>query len=147
MTDWADGIEIRNYGIKCVIDSRVLSELLRTIISLGMIAGALLFYSWVRSQIVYTGYESQKLFTAEESLLHIQNKLILEEETLTNPQRIDIIARQELGMIPLRPNQLILPPLQMNENGISNAMAMTGSETVGSKKTAKNKRFGSYLSN
>ena len=45
MTDWADGIEARNYGIKCVIDARVVSDLVRTIICLGMVAGALLTVS------------------------------------------------------------------------------------------------------
>jgi cell division protein FtsL len=147
MTDWADGIEIRNNGIRCVMDSRVLSELLRTIVSLVMVFGALMFYSWVRSQIIDTGYESQKLFTVEQELLQIQNKLILEEETLKNPQRIDIIARGNLGMIPLHPNQLILPPLQMEEFDIPDSLAMAESEAGGMKKSAKNKRFVSYVIN
>ena len=47
MTDWADdGIKTRNYGIKCVIDARILSELVKTILCLAMVAGALLFYLW-----------------------------------------------------------------------------------------------------
>ncbi len=128
MTDWADGIETRNYGIKSEIDASVLSELMRTIIALAMIAGALLFYSWVRSQIVNTGYEGQSLFAAEESLLRTQKKLILEEETLRNPERIDLIARNDLGMTPLRPNQFILPQFQDVERGLSNTMAMADSE-------------------
>jgi cell division protein FtsL len=132
MTDWADGIETRNYGIKSEIDGGMLSELVRTIIPLAMIAGALLFYSWVRSQIVNTGYESQNLFTAEESLLRTQKRLILEEETLRNPERIDLIARNELGMTPLHPNQFILPQLQDSSRGLSNtfAMADSGSSVV-----------------
>lgn len=147
MTDWADGIEIRNNGIKCVIDPRIMSDLLRTIISLGLIAGALLFYSWVRSQIVYTGYESQELFAAEEKLLHIQKKLILEEETLKNPKRIDIIARNDLGMTPLRPNQLILPPSQAGGSGIPDSMAMAGSEANDIPEPAESRRFGNYFIN
>ena len=147
MTDWADGIEIRNNGIRCVMDSRVLSELLRTTVSLAMVFGALMFYSWVRSQIIDAGYESQNLFNVEQELLQIQNKLILEEETLKNPQRIETIARQDLGMIPLRPNQLILPPLQMKELDIPDSLAMAESETGGMKKPAKSKRFVSYVIN
>lgn len=130
MTDWADGIEARNYGIKNGIDGSMLSELVRTIIPLAMIAGALLFYSWVRSQIVNTGYESQSLFSAEESLLRNQKRLILEEETLRNPERIDLIARNELGMTPLRPNQFILPSSQDMERSLSNTMAMVNSEAA-----------------
>jgi cell division protein FtsL len=144
MTDWADGIETRNYGIKCVIDARILSELVRTIVCLAMVAGALLFYSWVRSQIINTGYESQKLFAEEESLLRIQNKLILEEETYRSPERIDIIARTYLGMIPLNPNQLIVPPLQTLEASASDKLALAGAESAGLKKSAA-KRLGNYI--
>jgi cell division protein FtsL len=110
MTDWAEAIERRNYGIKCVVDARAMSDLIRTIICLGMVAGALLFYSWVRNQIISTGYEAQSLFETEKSLQRIQNKLIVEEETLSNPERIDMIARGHLGMAPLSPGQLILSP-------------------------------------
>jgi cell division protein FtsL len=131
MTDWADGIETRNYGIKNEIDVRMLSELMRIIVALAMIAGALLFYSWIRNQIINTGYENQNLFAAEESLLRTQKRLILEEEILSNPERIDVIARNDLGMTPLRPNQLILPQVQDAERIISNEMAMADSKAGG----------------
>jgi cell division protein FtsL len=144
MTDWADGIEMRNYGIKCVIDRRMLSELVRIITSLAMIAGALLFYSWVRSHLVNTGYESQKLYMVEESLLRAQKRLILEEETLRDPQRIDIIARNDLGMMPVRPNQLIVSQFQNTAQGASDTMAMANSEAADLKKTAGGKRFGNF---
>lgn len=135
MTDWAAGIEMRNYGIKREIDAGILSEHLKTIVMLGLVAGTLLFYSWVRSQIINTGYESQNLFTLEESLLRTQKWLILEEETLRNPERIDTIARAELSMAPLQPNQLILPPLP-NESGSNYVMAMANSEAAGLKQVA-----------
>ena len=136
MTDWADGIETRNYGIKSEIDGRMMSELLRTIIPLAMIAGALLFYSWVRSQIVSTGYESQSLFASEESLLRTHRRLILEEEMLRNPERIDVIARNDLGMTPLRPNQFILPQYQDAGRSAPNTMAMADSGAAGVKLAA-----------
>jgi len=128
MTDWADGIETRNYGIKSEIDGSMLSELIRTISPLAMIAAALLFYSWVRSQIVNTGYESQSLFAVKESLQRTQTRLILEEETLRDPGRIDLIARNDLGMVPLHPNQFILPQFQDVDRSLSNALAMAGSK-------------------
>ena len=136
MTDWADGIETRNYGIKSEIDASVLSELMHIITALVLIAGALLFYSWVRSQIVNTGYESQHLFAEEESLLRTQKTLSLEEDTLLDPDRIDTIARNELKMTPLRPNQL-LPPIQDAERSASGAMAMVDAETAASGRAAK----------
>jgi len=65
MKDWAAGIETRNYGIKSRVNTGMLFDLLRTMIVTSLIAGAFLFFSWVRSQIINTGYESQKLFTLE----------------------------------------------------------------------------------
>ena len=144
MTDWADGIEIRNYGIKREIDALMFLELMRNIISLALVAGALLFYSWVRNQIINTGYQSQNLFTEEESLLRIQKSLILEEETLRNPERIDIIARNDLGMTPLHPSQLILPQLKDVRSGITDALAMAGAEAAELKKGASGKHLGNY---
>jgi cell division protein FtsL len=134
MTDWAEGIETRNYGIKNEFDAGMLSELMRVIVALVIVAGSLLFYSWVRSQIVNTGYESQRLFTEEASLLRIKKSLILEEETLRNPERIDALARNELKMAPLRPNQL-LPQMQDVERGASNAIAMVDSEATDARKS------------
>jgi cell division protein FtsL len=136
MTDWAEGIETRNYGIKSELDAGMLSELMRIIIALVLVAGALLFYSWVRSQIVNTGYESQQLFAEEESLMRAQKSLILEEETLRSPERIDAIARNELKMTPLHPNQLILPQQDM-ERGASNVVVMADSEAATARKAAE----------
>ena len=130
MTDWADGIEARNYGIKSEIDASMFSELMRSIIPLAMIAGALLFYSWVRSEIVNLGYENQSLFAREESLLRAQKRLALEEETLCNPERIDRIARSELGMTTLRPNQFLSQQHDAQRN-LSNTLALAESESAG----------------
>jgi cell division protein FtsL len=143
MTDYAEGIETRNYGVKCVIDARVLTDLIRTIVCLAMVAGALLFCSWVRSQIISTGYESQKLFAEEQSLLRDQDNLKTEEAKLRDPERIDILARNLLGMSPLNPNQLILPPLKSVEISAEDNLALAVSESTGMKK-ATAKRPGNF---
>jgi cell division protein FtsL len=145
MTDWADSIEIRNNGIKCVIDSRVLSELMRTLVSLGLIAGAFFFYSWTRSQIVNTGYDTQTYFIEEQKLLDIQLNLIAEEETLTNPMRIDKIATRELGMTKLHPSQLILPPVRTRDAGIADSLAMAESASQNLKNSKKRESFGTLF--
>jgi cell division protein FtsL len=133
MNDWAAGIETRNYGINGRTNPGMLFDLLRTMIITSLIAGAFLFFSWVRSQIINTGYESQKLFALEESLLRTQKKLILEEATLRNPERIDALARTELNMAPLQPNQIILTSFR-NEVG-GNVMAMANSNAANAEKT------------
>ena len=124
MIDWAGGIENRNYGIKRVTDPQKLSELLWIIFSLVMVAGALLFYAWVRSQIISMGYNSQQLQAQGESLRGAQRNLILEEQILKNPERIDTIARNQLGMIRLRTNQLITPQFQDVEPIGSDTLAL-----------------------
>ncbi len=122
--DWVGGIEDRNYGIRRITDSQKLQELLCIISSLAMVAGALFFYAWIRSQIVSMGYTQQQLQAQEESLLREQRKLILEEQTLKNPERVDAIARAELGMTPLRASQLLTPQLQNVESIGPNTLAL-----------------------
>jgi cell division protein FtsL len=144
MTDWADGIETRNYGIKREFDGRMFSEFLRTFLSLALVAGALVFYSWVRNQIISTGYQGQNLFGEEELLLRAEKMLVLEEEMLRNPERIDVIARNDLGMTPLHPRQLIMTPHADVDRGLTNAMAMADSGSANLKKTASGKRLGNW---
>ena len=144
MTDWADGIETRNYGIKNELDVHMLSELMRIIVALAVVAGALLFYSWIRSQIVNTGYESQSLFAARRIAAAHAMRLVLEEEVLKNPERIDTIARNELGMAPLHPYQVILPKIQDAERGPSDEMAMTDAKAASLKRSVAAKRFVDY---
>lgn len=145
MTDWADSMEIRNNGIKCIIDSRLLAELMRTLVSVGLIAGAFFFHSWVRSRIVDAGYETLELYAVEQKLLDIRQNLIAEEETLTNPARIDKIATRDLGMTKLQPGQLILPPVQTRQGGIADSLAMAGSATPGLKNPKKRERLSSLF--
>jgi cell division protein FtsL len=133
MRDWAAGIETRNYGIKREIDASMLSELMRTIAALVLMAGALLFYSWVRSQIISTGYEIQRLSKLEEAFLRDQKYLSIDEERLSDPGRIDSLARNDLRMVKLLPSQLILSPLQNGESD-ANVLAMANSQAVSLKK-------------
>jgi cell division protein FtsL len=137
MRDWIGGIETKNYSIKSNLDTCMLSELMRAIVALVIVAGALLFYSWVRSQIVNTGYESQQLFAEKESLLRIQKQLILEEETMKSPERIDTIARNELHMTPLRPNQILLQQPYDAGRSSSTVMAMVDSGAVNSQEASQ----------
>lgn len=111
MVDWAESTEISNYGIKREVDFRNLTELLWIIVTLLVLGGVLVFHAWERSQIVNMGYEIQRLQALEESLLRSHKALILEEETLKNPQRIDELAREVLGMSPLRPQQILPQPV------------------------------------
>jgi cell division protein FtsL len=108
MTDWMHENEKRNYGIKKKTGINV-RGLFWALLVLIPITGALIFHLWVRSQITNTGYRIQELVEKEEALTREREKLIVKEGKLYNPERIDRVAREQLGMAPLRPDQ-VLPP-------------------------------------
>jgi len=107
MTDWSAGAETRNYRIPHRTDARNLADLLVSMLCVLVIAAALVGYLWAQSQIVSAGYRIQQLKETEDTLIRLRNNLVLEEETLKQPKRIDDIARNLLEMEPLQPNQLI----------------------------------------
>ncbi len=107
MVDWAQERAISNNGITPKTDSRSLRQLLWITLGPMMLAAVFVALLWERSQLVSIGYETQRLMEGEETLLRVQKSLILEEETLKDPERIDAVARGILGMAPLRPRQVL----------------------------------------
>ena len=109
MNDWSVGVESRNYRIAHRPDSRSLADLLASMLCLLVIAGALTGCVWTRYRIVKLGYELQRCTALEQTLARSESILILQEEELKSPDRIDRIARNELAMEPLSPYQRIAP--------------------------------------
>jgi cell division protein FtsL len=107
MIDWAQGIRYRNYSIRRQPDSRAQRELIWIVLSIAVVAGVLFLHSWVRNRIVYVGYMEQRLQEEEKQLLRVQKALNLEEQTLKDLARIDLIARNDLKMTPVRPSQVL----------------------------------------
>jgi cell division protein FtsL len=112
MVDLAAGTEVRNYGLKRTTDPKILQESLILILPLAVIAGALSFSIWIRSEIVYVGYQKQDLKAQEEELARNRQQLVVEEQTLTNPEWLDAVASNSLGMIVVRPDQIIPASIQ-----------------------------------
>jgi len=108
MIDWTQKSEIKNYGIRNKNGIRA-RELLIALFLLLPITGSLIFHLWVRGQITNTGYEIQKLSAHEEKLTRELEKLKVKEARLQSPERVDYIARNWLGMAPLRPDQILSP--------------------------------------
>ncbi len=109
MTDWSSGVETRNYRIPRSTDARNLVDLLASALCFLMIATSLFGFLWIRSRIVSLGYALQQVKATEESLQRVQNNLVTQEETLTRPDLIDFIARNDLAMEPLGPYQRMAP--------------------------------------
>jgi cell division protein FtsL len=69
-----------------------------------VVAGML--FSGERFKSRENGYEIERLEREKVSLIEANRKLLLEEASLVDPLRIDSIARNELGMTTLAPNQI-----------------------------------------
>ena len=124
MMDWANSIESRNYRIGRHLEWAHLIDLLTFTLSVALLAGVFGFHAWVRCKAVDLGYEEQNLAKKESSMLVEQNYLVLEEESLKNPGRIETIAQNDLGMIRLHANQLVSPIQSETEAIGSETMAM-----------------------
>ncbi len=126
MIDLAGGMEARNGCIRHRTHGRSFAEMLMATLTLLTIAGAVLFYLWVRFRVTEIGYETQELRKTEAALERTRAALVLEEETLKHPQRIEHIARNELGMFPVQPGQLLPAGVSDLEAVAPTSLAMAG---------------------
>jgi cell division protein FtsL len=75
-----------------------------------------LLYGWQQYRWIQLGYEIEGLQKQKEELLSYQNTLVVERDTVTQFERVDWIARHELGMVQAAPGQIVtltqdsLPP-------------------------------------
>ena len=107
MVDLAGTTELRNYSIKRRTDRRHLKDMLACTAPVLLLACSFGFYAWVRCSIIDLGYQEQSLSSQEKLLLRDQGHLILEEQTLKRPERIETIAQRDLGMVRMRTQQLM----------------------------------------
>jgi len=73
----------------------------------SMFLFGLFAYGWQHYQWIQYGYRIEEAQKKKEQLAEIGRQLRLERATLRNPQRIDSIARRELGMVVPAPGQLV----------------------------------------
>jgi cell division protein FtsL len=67
----------------------------------------LLFYGWQQFRWIQLGYDIERLQKKKDELLEYQQQLVLERDTLAREERIDSIARNELGMVVAAPGQIV----------------------------------------
>jgi len=67
----------------------------------------LLAYAWQHYRWIQYGYRIEEAQKKKEQLAEIGRQLRLERASLRNPQRIDAIARRDLGMVVPVPGQLV----------------------------------------
>src|SRR5437016_8175443 len=64
-------------------------------------------YGWQHYQWIQYGYRIEEAQKKKEQMAEIERQLRLERASLSNPQRIDAIARKQLGMVVPAPGQLV----------------------------------------
>jgi hypothetical protein len=111
MVDLADGVEVRNYGLKRAPDPKAVRESITLFLPLTLIACVFCFQIWIRSQTIHVGYQSQELRIQGDELLRNRQQLVVEEQMVKNPKWLDEIAGNSLGMIVIRPDQIISAPI------------------------------------
>ena len=100
---------------KRIINSNVIREadakshrdyLVVTVLGAMFLLG-LFVYAWQHYQWIQYGYRIQEAQKKKEQLAEISRQLRLERASLRSPQRIDAIARRDLGMVIPAPGQLV----------------------------------------
>src|SRR5205814_7275902 len=73
----------------------------------AMFLFGLFAYGWQHYQWIQYGYRIEEAQKKMQRLAEIGRQLRLERASLSNPQRIDSIARKQLGMVVPAPGQLV----------------------------------------
>ena len=73
----------------------------------AMFVFGLFAYAWQHYQWIQYGYRIEEAQKKKEQLAEIGRQLRLERASLRSPQRIDAIARRDLGMVVPAPGQLV----------------------------------------
>ena len=99
--------QINNLRVVREPDARYRSEyMLLSLLGVLFVLG-LLFYGWQRYQWIQYGYRIETAQKKMEGMAESNRQLRVERASLRNPQRVDSIARERLGMVVPAPGQLV----------------------------------------
>ena len=73
-----------------------------------VVVSLLLREVWYQVQVVKLGYEMTSLHRERRSLMEERRKLTLEAAVNTRTDRMEEVARETLGLEPLRPDQILI---------------------------------------
>jgi cell division protein FtsL len=85
---------------------------MKTLVALAVMS-LLLLYVWERVEVVRVGYQIERLKTQKVSLQRERDELQVKVSALTSPERIARIAKDQLGMTPPQPGQVVLVRLEV----------------------------------
>lgn len=74
----------------------------------GLVLFSSLLYVWTRVRVVQQGYEVSKLSREVEELTGQKSRLESEIASLKSPQRLETVAREQLGMRQPQGDEIVL---------------------------------------
>lgn len=80
------------------------------LVIMGAFIAQLLIYTWCRVQYVRIGYEITNAAKHRAELLALKRNLSIELARLKSPERIEGIAKRQLGLVTPRPEQVFTIP-------------------------------------
>jgi cell division protein FtsL len=97
---------IDNSRLVKVEDPRRSREMKHFAVALGCLFVLVMMFTWQHFKAIEYGYKIEAIRSQRDGLLEINRALRLEEASLRDPERIDILARK-MGMEPLQAGQVI----------------------------------------
>ena len=98
---------IINHNVIREADTKGLRDYIIVTALAAMFLFGLFAYGWQHYQWIQYGYRIEEAQKKAKRLAEIGRQLRLERASLSNPQRIDSIARKQLGMVVPAPGQLV----------------------------------------
>lgn len=89
------------------LSPRALVKLVSAVVGASMITGALTFLVWLKIEQVQAGYSIFALQMRLVELRQEQSALEVERSALKRPERLSRLAHTELGLYPVRPEQIL----------------------------------------
>jgi cell division protein FtsL len=111
------------------VDQRRHKELLMVAATGLSLAAALLAYAWQHFEMIQYGYRMEELRLEREYLVKIHRQLALERAALASPDRIEAIAKRELGMTSPTESQIVV--IEPDRWGPSREVSGEGSDENG----------------
>lgn len=87
-----------------------LKDFALALLVLAVLGGAIFTTVWRRLAFIEMGYEIRNLEKTESELLRLQHELEIEKAMLTNPERIERVARDKFGLKEPEPGQIRILP-------------------------------------
>lgn len=104
--------QVQNEQLVRELDSKRHRELFMVALTGLVLTAAVIFYAWPHFEMIRLGYRMEELRERREELVELKRQLELQRATETDPERIERLAKRELGMVyPDDDHRIVLEPV------------------------------------